>query len=67
MHADVDGAPLLRHRVELGTGSVTDDELGTPLACVSELRYPEAVFDTTGTLLELAAGGCLATWQGDRL
>jgi urease accessory protein len=67
MHADVDGAPLLRHRVELGTGSVTDDELGTPLACVSELRYPEAAFDTTGTLLELAAGGCLATWQGDRL
>jgi urease accessory protein len=67
MHADVDGAPLLRHRVELGPGSVTDDELGTPLACVSELRYPEAAFDTTGTLLELAAGGCLATWQGDRL
>ncbi len=67
MHADVDGAPLLRHRVELGTGSVTDDELGTPLACISELRYPEAAFDTTGTLLELASGGCLATWQGERL
>jgi len=67
MHADVDGAPLLRHRVELGIGSVTDDELGTPLACVSELRYPETAFDATGTLLELAAGGCLATWQGERL
>jgi len=67
MHADVDGAPLLRHRVELGTGSVTDDELGTPLACVSELRYPETTFDGAGTLLELAAGGCLATWQGERL
>ncbi|WP_029114020.1 urease accessory protein UreD [Mycobacterium sp. URHB0044] len=67
MHADVDGAPLLRHRVELGSGSLTDDELGTPLACISELRYPEAAFDTTGTLLELASGGCLATWQGDRL
>ncbi|MDT5328436.1 MAG: urease accessory protein [Mycobacterium sp.] len=67
MHADVEGAPLLRHRVELGTGSVTDDELGTPLACVSELRYPETTFDATGTLLELAAGGCLATWQGERL
>ena len=40
VHADVDGAPLLRHRVELGAGSVTDDELGTPRACVSELRYP---------------------------
>jgi urease accessory protein len=53
--------------VELGTGSVTDDVLGTPLACVSELRYPEPIFDTTGTLLALAAGGCLATWQGERL
>ena len=67
MHADVDGAPLLRHRVELGTGSVTDDELGAPLACISELRYPETAFDATGTLLELASGGCLATWQGERL
>ena len=67
MHADVDGAPMLRHRVDMGTGSVTDDELGTPMACVSELRYPEASFDAQGTLLELAAGGGLATWQGDRL
>lgn len=67
VHADLDGAPLLRHRVELGAGSVTDDELGTPLACVSELRYPETTFDALGTMLELAAGGCLATWQGERL
>jgi urease accessory protein len=67
VHADVDGAPLLRHRIELGAGSVTDDELGTPRACVSELRYPETAFDAAGTKLELAAGGCLATWQGDRL
>ena len=27
----------------------------------------EASFDAKGTLLTLAAGGCLATWQGDRL
>jgi urease accessory protein len=67
LHADVDGAPLLRHRVELGTGSVADDELGAPRAAVSELRYPETAYDGAGTLLELAAGGCLATWQGDRL
>jgi urease accessory protein len=53
--------------VELGTGAVANDELGTPLACVSELRYPETMFDATGTLLELAAGGALATWQGERL
>jgi urease accessory protein len=67
LRADVDGAPLLRHRIELGTGSLTDDELGTPLACISELRYPEAAFDAAGTLMELASGGCLATWQGERL
>ncbi len=67
VHADVDGGPLLRHRVELGIGSVSYDELGTPLACVSELRYPQTVFDAAGTMLELAAGGCLATWQGERL
>ena len=67
MHADVDGKPLLRHRVELGTDSVADDVLGAPRAYVSELRYPTTNFDAAGTLLELAAGGCLATWQGDRL
>lgn len=67
LHADIDGAALLRHRVELGTGSVTDDALGRPLACVSELRYPDSDFDADGTVLALAAGGCLATWQGERL
>jgi urease accessory protein len=67
VHADVDGAPLIRHRVELGTGTVAHDALGTPMACVSELRYPETDFAAAGTLLELAAGGCLATWQGERL
>jgi urease accessory protein len=67
LHADVEGTPLLRHRIELGNGSVADDELGTPLACISELRYPEAAFDAVGTLLELAPGGGLATWQGERL
>jgi urease accessory protein len=67
LHADTDGAPLLRHRVEMGTESVTADALGTPMACVSELRYPETSFDAQGTLLRLAAGGALATWQGERL
>lgn len=46
---------------------MTDDVIGRPLACVSELRYPEATFDTEATVLALAAGGCLATWQGERL
>lgn len=67
LHADVAGTPLLRHRVELGGGTVADDELGSPRACVSELRYPQTSFESRGTVLELAAGGCLATWQGDRL
>jgi len=44
-----------------------DDELGTPLACVSELHYPETDVDTVGTPLQLARGGCLSTWQGGRL
>jgi len=67
MHADVDGTPLLRHRVELGPGSVADDALGTPLACVSELRYPEPADDAAGITLALAAGGSISTWQGARL
>jgi urease accessory protein len=67
LYADVDGSPLLRHRIELGNGSVADDELGAPLACVSELHYPESGADTAGVLLALAGGGCLSTWQGHRL
>jgi urease accessory protein len=67
MHADVGSAPLLRHRIELGCGAVADDILATPRACISELSYPAPVFDAPGTVLALAAGGSLATWQGDRL
>jgi urease accessory protein len=67
LRADVAGAPLLRHRIELGRGSVADDDIGTPMAAVSELRYPDAEAETAGTPLALAAGGCLATWQGQRL
>ena len=67
LHADVDGSALLRHRIELGNGSVADDELGAPMACVSELHYPETEVDTAGTALALARGGCLSTWQGERL
>jgi urease accessory protein len=67
LHADVDGAPLLRHRIELGNGSVADDALGTPMACISELHYPDTEVATVGVSLELAGGGCLSTWQGERL
>lgn len=67
LHADVDGVALLRHRVELGTGSFADDATATPRACVSELHYPAEHVDTAGVTLALAGGGCLATWQGERL
>jgi urease accessory protein len=67
LHADLDGSPLLRHRIELGTGSVADDALGTPLACVSEFHFPDSAAATQGVTLALAGGGCLSTWQGDRL
>jgi urease accessory protein len=67
LHADVDGTALLRHRIELGRGSVADDELGAPMACISELHYPETESDTAGMTLALAGGGCLSTWQGERL
>ena len=67
LHADVDGSPLLRHRIELGNGSITDDDLGAPLACVSELHYPDSDIETAGVTLTLEGGGSLSTWQGQRL
>jgi urease accessory protein len=67
IRVDVAGTPLLRHRLELGPGSVADDALGAPLACVSELRYPEPADAAAGITLTLAAGGSISTWQGARL
>lgn len=67
LHADLDGAPLLRHRVELGHESSADDEIAAPRAAVSELHYPRTDVDTAGVAVNLAAGGCLSTWQGERL
>ncbi|OHT82624.1 urease accessory protein UreD [Mycobacteroides saopaulense] len=71
LDVDVDDSPLLRHRVELGAGSVTDDVLGCPLALVNELRYPATNLDTPvpadATVLRLAGDASLLTWQGQRL
>jgi len=68
LHADISGAPLLRHRVELGSGALGDDEIAAPRAFISEMRYPDPTFDAPDQLvLGLARGGSLATWQGDRL
>lgn len=71
LRADCHDRPLLRHRVELGAGSLTDDALCAPRASVHELRYPTCHFiaaaDPRSTVLALASGGSLSTWQGDRL
>jgi len=67
LHADIDGRPLLRHRVELGNGSLADDEIAAPLASISEFHYPRSDVEAAGVTLALAGGGCLTTWQGHRL
>jgi len=74
LHVDVKGQPLLRHRIELGAGAVSDDALSAPRALVSRLCYPAGVGEnkTAGepkgsVSLELAGGGVLTTWQGPRL
>jgi urease accessory protein len=70
LHADRDGRPLLRHRVELGAGSLADDSIAAPRAAISEFRYPtgDCVSTDDGwTVLALAGGGTLSTWQADRL
>ncbi|GBG38927.1 urease accessory protein UreD [Mycobacterium montefiorense] len=70
LRADRNDHPLLRHRMELGAGSVADDSIAAPRATISELRYPATEFtDMPGasTVLELAGGGTLSTWQADRL
>lgn len=68
---DRDGLPLLRHRIELGTGSVADDMLASPRACASELCCPTDIpMEQTppdAVLMQLAGGGVLSTWQGQTL
>ena len=71
LRADRHDRPMLRHRVELGTGSLADDIISAPRATINELRYPTTAFnsaiDAGATVLTLAGGGTLSTWQGDRL
>ncbi|WP_069166304.1 urease accessory protein UreD [Nocardia altamirensis] len=63
--ADIGSTPLLRHRLELGAGTSTDDALTAPRALSSELRYPDdrpaKTVGLTETRLPLAAGGTLLT------
>jgi urease accessory protein len=72
--ADLGNVPLLRHRLELGAGTVSHDVLDAPAALTSELRYPddrpaEVSGDarTARTRLPLARGGSLTTQLGPRL
>ncbi len=68
--ADIGGIPLVRHRLELGADTATDDLLSAPRAVHSELRYPDdrpATTFGTAAVLPLAAGGSLSTWTGDVL
>lgn len=65
LNADIGDVPLLRHRLDLGGDSVTDDALSGPRALESVLTYPDdRGAQTTGmdaALLPLAAGGTLFT------
>lgn len=69
--ADLGDIPLLRHRLELGSDTGTDDRLSAPRALDSELLYPDDRPAWAGSLdavrLPLAAGGSLATRTSARL
>lgn len=69
-NADIEGRPHLRHRVELGTGSVGHDVLSAPMALSSTLTYPDEREPATGRAsvrMPLALGGSLSTSTGARL
>ncbi|MGA9870106.1 MAG: urease accessory protein UreD [Rhodococcus sp. (in: high G+C Gram-positive bacteria)] len=70
-HSDVDGRPHLRHRIELGEGSVGHDALAAPMALSSTLIFPDdRAADTDGRTrvrMPLAAGGSLTTSTAARL
>ncbi|MFE1592461.1 urease accessory protein UreD [Nocardia sp. NPDC058705] len=69
--ADLGEVPLLRHRLELGAGSTTDDRLTGPRSLDSELVYPDDRPSWSGSVddvrLPLAAGGSLSTRTSTRL
>ncbi|NMN97346.1 urease accessory protein UreD [Antrihabitans stalactiti] len=71
MVADLDGKPMLRHRVDVGASAVADDAIEAPRAMIAELVYPDSrtaeVTGLSAARLPLAAGGTLATWMGARL
>lgn len=66
--ADLPTNPLLRHRLDLGPHTPTDDPLSAPRALESELRYPDnrppETIGLDSARLPLAAGGSLFTRTG---
>lgn len=69
--SDIDGRPHLRHRVELGRGTVGHDLLDAPMALSSALVYPDereaATVERAEVRMPLAAGGTLTTSTGSSL
>ncbi len=71
LRVDRNHRPLLRHRMDLGAGSLSDDVLYAPRATISEFSYPatcsSVVADPRWTVLALAGGGTLSTRQDELL
>lgn len=71
MRTDIDGRPHLRHRVELGVGTIGHDILSTPMALSSSLEFPDdrgsEIVGRSCVRMPLAAGGSLTTSTGLRL
>ncbi|MDJ0394096.1 urease accessory protein UreD [Rhodococcus sp. G-MC3] len=71
MRSDIDGLPHLRHRVELGHGTIGHDTLSAPKSLSSSIRFPDHRGPETAgpgaVRMPLAAGGSLTTCTGDRL
>lgn len=71
MHTDVDGHAHLRHRVELGVGTVGHDVLSAPWSLSSTLVYPDdrpaGAVGSSAVRMPLAAGGSLTTSTGPAL
>lgn len=71
MRSDVGDVPHLRHRVELGVGTVGHDVLSAPKAMSSSVKFPDRRGpETSGdgsVRMPLAAGGSLTTCTGERV
>ncbi|WP_072801746.1 urease accessory protein UreD [Rhodococcoides yunnanense] len=71
MRTDIGGVPHLRHRVELGAGTVGHDAISAPMALCSSVMFPDtrvaAAVGSSAVRMPLAGGGTLTTSTGPRL